>query len=196
MSRTQGLFGGTFDPIHLGHLRAAEDAREALKLDRVAFVPARQPPHRAQPASSPLDRFAMVALATAGHPHFVASDIDLRREGPSYTVDTVSALLEECPGDRVVLIVGSDTFPEMETWRELDRLMTLCRVAVVNRPLQEGEDEAAPPAGAEPRVERVEGSGLPISATGVRRRIRQGRSIRYLVPEAVADYIAKRGLYQ
>src|SRR6185503_1767482 len=92
-----GLFGGTFDPIHLGHLRAAENALECLALDRVAFVPAAVPPHRAEPLSSALDRYAMTALATAGHPRFAVSDVELRRDGPSYTVDTVAGLRRESP---------------------------------------------------------------------------------------------------
>lgn len=190
-----GVFGGTFDPIHFGHLRAAENALEGLALDRVAFVPAGTPPHRAEPLSSALDRYAMTALATAGHPRFAVSDVELRRDGPSYTVDTVAGLRKETPDALVFVIVGSDTFPEMVTWKEHDRLRTLCTVAVVSRP---GESVAAGAAGAGPRegVARVEGPGLAISASAIRDRVRQGKSVRYLVPDAVADYIAKRALYQ
>ncbi len=186
--------GGTFDPIHLGHLRAAENARASLGLDQVAFVPARIPPHRDRPLSAALDRFAMVALATAGHPHFVPSDLELQREGPSYTVDTLAALRASRPDDTFVLIVGSDTFPEMRAWRESERLFALCAVAVVLRP-GEGGVETAPPLPEVRGVERVEGSGLAISSTAIRERVRRGLSVRYLVPDAVADYIAKRGLY-
>jgi nicotinate-nucleotide adenylyltransferase len=186
--------GGTFDPIHLGHLRAAENARETVGLDRVEFVPARVPPHRPGPLSSPLDRYAMVCLATAAHPAFVASDRELRREGPSYTVDTVQSVLEEEPGAQVVLIVGSDTFPEMAGWRDPQQLFSLCSVAVVERP----EDGSPRPAAiALPgEVTTVRGPGLAISATAVRERVRAGRSVRYLVPEAVAEYIGKKGLYR
>jgi len=189
-----GVFGGTFDPIHLGHLRAAENALECLGLDRIAFIPAGTPPHRPDPISSALDRYAMTALATAGHPRFAVSDLELRREGPSYTVDTVASLRRENPDDQVFVIVGSDTFPEMATWRERERLMSLCTVAVVARP-GEGSETAGslePSSG----VARVEGPGLAISASAIRRRVRQKRSVRYLVPEAVADYIAKRALYR
>jgi nicotinate-nucleotide adenylyltransferase len=191
-----GLLGGTFDPIHLGHLRAAENAREALGLERVAFVPAGQPPHRARPASPALDRFAMVSLATAGHPAFVAWDVELRRDGPSYTVDTVSRVLDERPSDVVVVIVGADTYPEMATWREPERLFALCTVAVVARPGESatGSPLRAPFPGAR-GVESVPGPALPVSSTEIRQRVRDGRSVRYLVPDAVADYIAKRGLY-
>jgi len=186
-----GLLGGTFDPIHLGHLRAAENVREALSLERVAFVPARTPPHGKGPQATPLDRYAMVSLAAAGHPSFQASDVELRREGPSYTVDTVADWLRDHPGDEVVLIVGADTFPEMTSWKEPARLFGLCTVAVAARP---GEEVRA--ADGSPRAAIVSGPGLPISSTEIRRRVASGCSVRYLVPDGVADYIAKRGLYR
>jgi nicotinate-nucleotide adenylyltransferase len=189
-----GLMGGTFDPIHIGHLRAAENARESLSLDEIRFIPASVPPHRPDPGSSALDRFAMVSLATSAHPAFVASDVEMRREGPSYTVDTLEAMRAANPDDELYLIVGSDTFPEVRTWREPGRLFGLCRVAVVHRP-GEVRPVDLPDIPAE-RVCWVEGAGLPISATDVRRRIREGHSVRYLVPEPVADYIRKRGLYR
>ena len=197
--------GGTFDPIHLGHLRAAENAREGLGLDEVRFLPAQAPPHRAAPASSARDRYAMVALATALNPVFVADDLELRREGPSYTVDTIARLRDERPGDAVVLIVGSDTFPELPTWKDHERLLEMCTVAVVTRP-DDGHPDLAmgPPSfkeraridSARAEVRRVPGPGLAVSATDIRRRVKEGLSIRYLVPETVADYIAKRGLYR
>jgi nicotinate-nucleotide adenylyltransferase len=192
-----GVFGGTFDPIHFGHLRAAENALECLELDRIAFVPAGTPPHRPEPLSSALDRYAMTALATAGHPRFAVSDVEIRRQGPSYTVDTVDSLRGDSPPDQVFVIVGSDTFPEMATWKDRDRLLALCTVAVVARP---GEGAAAAgdaaPAAASSGVARVEGPGLAISASAIRRRVAQRRSVRYLVPDAVADYISKRALYR
>jgi len=190
-----GVMGGTFDPIHLGHLRAAENAREGLGLDEVRFLPAQVPPHRPAPASSPRDRYAMVALATALHPRFVADDLELRREGPSYTVDTIARLRDERPGDEVVLVVGSDTLPELPSWKDHQRLFRLCTVAVVGRPDDgsgEGPAEEALGAG----LRRVPGPGLAVSATEIRRRVKEGLSIRYLVPDAVADYIAKKGLYR
>lgn len=196
-----GLLGGTFDPIHLGHLRGAENAREEIGLDQVIVMPSGTPPHRPGPATSPLDRYAMVCLATASHPAFVPSDLELRRDGPSYTVDTLEALHRERPGDRFVLIVGSDTLPELGTWWRADRLAALCEVAVVARPgvsETDGPGDAPRGAGGTPmfRSSRVEGPGLPISATAVRERAGHGRSLRYLVPDAVADYITKRGLYR
>ncbi len=190
-----GLLGGTFDPIHLGHLRAAENVREALHLDQVAFVPVGAPPHRDRPLSSPLDRFAMVCLATAANPRFVASDIEVRRPGTSYTVDTLATLHDERPDDVFVVIVGSDTWPEMATWREPERLFRLCLVAVVDRPGDTVETTLVPPFPDAQGVLRVSGCGLPISATAVRERVKRGESVRYLVPEPVNDYIGKRGLY-
>jgi nicotinate-nucleotide adenylyltransferase len=186
-----GIMGGTFDPIHLGHLRAAENAREGLSLDEVRFLPAQVPPHRPAPVSSARDRFAMVALATALHPRFVADDLELQREGPSYTVDTIARLRDERPGDEVVLVVGSDTLPELATWKDHERLLRMCTVAVVTRP-EDGRPEGTGPDG----VRHVPGPGLAVSATEIRRRVKEGHSIRYLVPETVADYIAKRGLYR
>lgn len=184
-----GLLGGTFDPIHLGHLHAAEAAREALSLDAVWFVPAGVPPHRPQAASSGRDRYAMVALATAGNPRFAVSDVEFEREGPSYTVDTLRELRRAHPDAEFVLIVGSDTFAEMDTWREHEAVFELARVAVVVRPGTPALPDAS-------RAVAVEGVGLPISATEIRRRAAEGRSVRYLVTDAVADFITKRSLYR
>jgi nicotinate-nucleotide adenylyltransferase len=189
-----GLFGGTFDPVHLGHLRAAENAREALGLDLVAFLPCAVPPHRAT-SSSAEDRLAMTRLATAPNPGFAAWDAELRREGPSYTVDTVAALACERPADAFVLLVGADTWPEMSGWREPERLFSLVEVAVAERP---GAPmlELVSPFGAARGVRRVAGPGLAVSATAVRERVRLGLSVRYLVPDVVVDYIAEKGLYR
>jgi nicotinate-nucleotide adenylyltransferase len=181
--------GGTFDPIHLGHLRAAETAREALQLDQVLFVPAGQPPHREAPKAPAPDRFAMVGLAAGERAGFVASDVELRREGPSYTVDTLGSLRSSCPGDELVLIVGSDTFPEMRGWRDSERVFALAQVAVVSRP-------GAEPAATAARVACVYGPALEVSSSAIRELLRQRRSVRYLVPAPVADYIEKRGLYR
>jgi nicotinate-nucleotide adenylyltransferase len=189
-----GLYGGTFDPIHLGHLRAAETAREGLGLDLVAFLPAAVPPHRNAPPRAAADRLAMARLATSTHPRFEAWDAELRRPGPSYTVETVATLLSERPSDSFVLVVGADTWPEMMTWREPQRLMSLVPVAVVDRPGYSGPDPAMPFPGAL-GVARVPGPTLPISATTIRELAHEGRSLRYLVPDAVADYILERRLY-
>ena len=188
--------GGTFDPIHLGHLRAAENAREGLGLDEVRFLPAQIPPHRAAPAGSARDRYTMVALATALHPRFLADDLELRREGPSYTADTIARLRDERPGDEIVLIVGSDTYPELSTWKDHDRLFRLCTVAVAARPDDDRPERPVAGGPSPDGARRIPGPGLAVSATEIRRRVKEGLSIRYLVPETVADYIAKRGLYR
>jgi len=184
--------GGSFDPVHLGHLRAAENAREALELDEVLFVPAAEPPHKPASSLSPArDRLAMVTLAVAGNPAFVVSDLELRRSGPSYTVDTLSHLARERAGDKLFLIVGSDTLGEMSSWREPERIFGLSTIAVADRP---GADAPPAPSPAA-RVVRVGGPGLFVSASEVRRRVREGRSIRYLLPDTVAAYISTHGLY-
>lgn len=185
-----GVFGGTFDPIHLGHLRAAENAREALALDAVAFVPAARSPFKGDPVSSAWDRYAMVALATAGQLGFAPSERELERAGPSYTVDTLRALASERPGDELFLIVGSDTVRELPSWRESAEIFARCTVVSVSRP---GEPR---PATLPEGVTWVDGPGLAVSATEVRRRVKEGRSVRFLVPDAVADYVAKRELYR
>ena len=189
-----GLLGGTFDPIHLGHLRAAETAREELGLDLVALVPAGVPPHRTGRLASARDRYTMACLASGPHPGFEVWDTELERDGPSYTVDTLSVLRAERPDDVLVLVVGSDTWPEMPGWREPERLFALAEVAVLDRPGEPTPSLVAPFPEAR-GVSRVEGPTLPISATMVRGRLREGRSVRYLVPGPVAAYIAKRGLY-
>ncbi len=188
-----GLLGGTFDPIHLGHLRAAETAREGLGLDVVAFLPSGEPPHRMGPLASALDRFTMACLASAGHPHFAVWDTELQRRGPSYTVDTLAGLRVERPDDELVLVVGSDTWPEMTDWKQPERLFSLAEVAVVGRPGPPPPAVAPPFPGA--RVGRVDGPALPISATWIRELVHRGESVRYLVPGPVAEFIARRGLY-
>jgi nicotinate-nucleotide adenylyltransferase len=189
-----GLFGGTFDPVHLGHLRAAENAREALGLDRVALVPSAVPPHRGEPATAAADRLEMSRLAAATHPAFEAWDVELRRAGPSYTVDTVRWVCGERPGDDFVLIVGADTWPEMTSWRDPERLFSMVEVGVAERP-GSPLPELRPPFPSSRRVHRVDGPSLPICATAIRARVAAGRSVRYLVPEAVRQYIEARRLY-
>jgi nicotinate-nucleotide adenylyltransferase len=179
-------------------LRAAESAREALDLGEVLFVPSAQPPHRLNPTASALERFAMVCLATAENPRFVPSTLELDRGGPSYTMETVAEIRAARPSDTLVLIVGSDAFPEMSGWKQAADLFAACEVAVVDRPGAETEPglPAPPPFRNVRGVRRVSGPLSSISASCVRRLAREGRSIRYLVPEPVAGFVAKRGLYR
>jgi nicotinate-nucleotide adenylyltransferase len=194
-----GVFGGTFDPIHLGHLIVAEHAREALALDRVLFVPAGGPWHRrSRPQASAEQRVAMARLATADNPAFVVSTADAAREGPTYTVDTLAALQRDSPEARLVFLLGQDGLAMLPSWRTPERILALAEVAVLARPGAAPPDWAALEAaipGAQSRLRLLESPLIAISATEVRERVGGGRSIRYLVPREVAAYIAERGLY-
>ena len=198
MART-AVFGGSFNPIHYGHLLLADEVAEALSLDRVLFVPAAAPPHKpaAQLAPAP-DRYAMVELAVAGHPKFVVSDIELRRSGPSYTVDTLEAL--RLPRPELFLIMGSETFLDLLAWRAPQRVASLAQLVVVPRLGSVFDPEGAAvrkvvhDIGQEPLV--VHATSLPISASDLRRRAREARSLAYRLPPAVGDYIRARRLYR
>jgi len=183
-----GLMGGSFDPIHLGHLRAAEVAREELGLDRVLFIPAGTPPHRPALSTSARDRYAMVAIAVSTHPTFAVTDIEIERSGPSYTVDTLTALRKEHGDDRFFLILGSDAHADFGDWHEVGRIREMTEVVVVRRP---GSEDQIPGDAA-----RLTEPGLPISASAIRHIVERGGSPRFLVPPGVADYITKQGLYR
>jgi len=193
------VFGGSFNPIHYGHLLLADEVAEALSLERVLFVPAAAPPHKpaAQLAPAP-DRYAMVELAVAGHPKFVVSDIELRRSGPSYTVDTLEAI--RLPRPELFLIMGSETFLDLLAWRAPQRVASLAQLVVVPRLGSVFDAEGAAvrkvvhEIGQEPLV--VHATSLPISASDLRRRAREARSLAYRLPPAVGDYIRARRLYR
>jgi len=193
-----GIFGGTFDPIHHGHLAIAEEAREALGLEVVRFVPAAVSPFKPDRAVTDAGhRLAMVEAAIAGNPAFEASRVELDRPGPSYTVETLEA--GAAAGDTDAwLIVSSEALAGFPRWREPDRILELARMAVVPRggfePLGEAWVGSEFP-GREDRFAFLPGPLLPISGSVVRRRAAAGRSVRYLVPEAVAAYIARNRLY-
>jgi len=198
-----GIMGGTFDPIHLGHLAIAEEAREALGLARVLFVPAGIPPHRpAGAVASAVDRVAMVELAIAGNAAFELSRVDVGRGGPSYTADTVALLAEsEERAGRIpdlTLILSTETLAGLPDWRDPRRLIAQCRVAVVPREGHPAPDPAwfrATFPGLEDHFAVLDGPRLGISSTGIRARVAAGHSIRYLVPDAVGRHIADHGLY-
>jgi nicotinate-nucleotide adenylyltransferase len=184
-----GLFGGSFDPVHHGHLIVGQVAAEKLKLDSLRFVPARAQPFKlGQHRSSSEHRAAMLSLALAGTPRFTVDHCELDRPGPSYTVDTLRHLREQEPGAEFVLLLGADAAADLPGWREAECLPDLARIAVFGRP------------GSSPPVlpwttATVEVPAIDISATEVRRRARQGLSVRYWVPDAVAEYIATHQLY-
>ena len=192
------LYAGSFDPVHLGHLAVAEEARDVLGLERILFVPAGQPPHKpAGDVTSVEHRLAMVELAIADNPAFELSRIEVDRPGPSYTVDTLEALAAD--GDRVTVILSAETFAELPTWHEPWRLFDAARVAVAPRwgyPAPDPGWLAATFPGRGDRVSYLEGPRLGVSSTALRARVAAGHSIRYLVPEAVAAYIVAHDLYR
>lgn len=197
-----GILGGTFDPIHYGHLAIAESVREELGLAGILFVPAGLPPHKPDRiVSAPSHRAAMVELAIADNPAFRLSRIELDRSGPSYSVDTVRLLLEadaEASPERYVFIVSVEALASLHTWREPRRLLELSVLGVVPRlgarsPGRAWIAEHFP--GQEDRVLFLDGPELGHSASDIRRRASQGRSIRYLVPPAVEAYITEHSLY-
>ncbi len=214
-----GLFGGTFNPVHIGHLRSAIEVREGLGLDEVILIPAAVPPHKGQAhLAGAAERLEMVGQAVAGVTGLAASDIEVHREGPSFTVDTVRHFRNRLPGAELSLIVGLDAFLEIDTWRSYRVLLGLVPVVVISRP-------GGAACGDDPVVERFireridsgatvdSGSGcyraaglqgirvfpvtaLDISSSRIRESVRAGRSIRYLVPDAVETYIQTKGLYR
>ncbi len=206
-----GVFGGTFDPIHHGHLRPALELRQALDLDEVRFVPCRQPPHRAAPVASPQARAEMAELAIAGVKGFTLDRRELYREGPSYTLDTLAALRQEMPDERLVLLLGTDAFLGLPGWHGWRALLELAHIAVAHRPgwsLEDGtglgelthDRLVAEPGGLAQaqagRIVLVAVTQLEISATAVRAAASAGEDIHFLVPEVVREYIEKTGCYR
>ncbi|HSK20590.1 MAG TPA: nicotinate-nucleotide adenylyltransferase [Longimicrobiales bacterium] len=207
-----GVFGGTFDPPHTGHLIVAQDAALALGLDRILFVPAARPPHkRDMDVTAPAVRSAMLQLAIADDARFGMDTLELDRPGASYTVDTLRELAAREPAVRWTLLIGADQYEEFATWREPDEIRRLAQLAVLTRRGTHGAAADTRVAGgtggpeaeaAAPAAHRI-GSGdvalqvtrIDISATEVRRRVAAGLPIRYLVPRAVEEFIFERKLY-
>jgi nicotinate-nucleotide adenylyltransferase len=208
-----GVFGGTFDPIHIGHLRLAEEMAEAIGLDRVKFIPAGQPPHRRAPHTEARHRLEMTRRAVAGNPRFAVDERELVRAAPSYTVDTLAALRAELgEAQPVWLLLGADAFLGLPGWHEWKRLFALAHIAVAERPgapvmqsdalpealrteiaaRQVADGSAAGPAGSV-LLRRM--TPLAISATAIRESLARGHSVRYLLPDAVLDYIQENRLY-
>jgi nicotinate-nucleotide adenylyltransferase len=182
------LYGGTFDPIHHAHLILARDALEMLELDRVVFIPAGLSPHKLATSSAPAEvRREMVARAIEGETRFVLDDSELKREGPSFSIDTVERYRAEFPGAVLYYLIGADNVAQLHTWRRIDDLRKLVEFVVLGRYV-EGIGEMT---GFRVLPRRVD-----ISATDIRRRVARGASIRYLVPEPVRSLIAQHQLYQ
>lgn len=199
-SRRVGVFGGTFDPIHIGHLAAVEDAAYALSLDRVLFIPNRQPPHKMnQQVSDVTDRVAMVRLSLEGNPRFELSTVELDRPGPSFSLDTLRALRRDL-GEAADLyfLVGCDALPALHTWHQPETLLEEFQLAVMDRPtggaVNWGEVEQRFPR-IRQQVSIVHINQLDISSSDIRHRVDSGRPIRYYVLPAVERYIRETGLY-
>ncbi len=200
----EGILGGSFDPIHNAHLHVAREAMKRLSLDRVLFMPASRPPHKKDRALTPGDaRLAMVKLAIAGASGFDVSDAELRREGPSYTIDTVSVELSRLgQGWEIFFLVGADQALELDTWYRIGTLVTVCTLVPMTRPgFRLADLDRLSERLPLDVVRRIQASALEIppmdvSSTEVRRRVKEGKSIDGLVPAAVADYIRERGLYR
>ena len=186
-----GIYGGTFDPVHHGHLILARDAVEQLGLSRMIFVPAARSPHKLEraPGAPGEVRLEMLRAAVAGEDRFEVDPCELGRAGPSYTVDTILSLRGRLPESALHYLIGADNVPELHTWHRIDELRALVTFVVFHRRLP---DASGPVAGSLPELDRV----LDLSSTEIRNRVASGRSIRYLVPELVAAVIDARGLYR
>jgi nicotinate-nucleotide adenylyltransferase len=189
-----GVFGGTFDPPHVGHLLVANDAREALELDRLIFVPTGAQPFKVDtpPAASGQDRLEMVRLAVADDANYVVDDAEINRKGLSFTVDTLEHLSERNPAARLFLLMGEDVLASFEKWRSPARIRELATLVAVSRSGLEGS-VADPAASA---VLRVSTRRVDVSSTEIRERLRAGKSIKGFVPESVERFIDVRGLYR
>jgi nicotinate-nucleotide adenylyltransferase len=201
-----GIFGGSFDPVHLGHLLVAECCREQARLDRVVFMPAAVSPHKQdRPPTPAADRLEMLRLATGGHPAFAVSTLEIDRGGVSYTADTIAALAATCPADRLLLLLGPDALAGLPRWHEPGRVLAGAEIVAVER---EGVDDVAalvalPELAAllGPRAralvaDRVRVPAVGIRSSDLRAAVAAGRSIRYRTPRAVECAIAARGLYR
>ena len=189
-----GIFGGTFNPPHMGHLITLESVRDQLKFDEVLFVPSSHPPNKPHSAlASGHDRFEMTSLALRGNSSFKVSDIELRRRGFSYTVDTLKQLATEYSGAELYFIMGADNYSEFESWKNPQEILTYADIVVMSRP---GWDTASGKNIFSRSIQFLNVPLIGISGTDVRRRIKLGRSVRYLVPGAVEEYIFQRNLYK
>lgn len=185
-----GILGGTFNPIHIGHLAIAQVARETLGLDKVFFVPSNLPPHKSRKNVLPTaQRFHMVQMAIEGNPYFDISDFETKREGKSYSVDTVEHFDKLYLGKaKLFFIIGEDSFLTLDTWKNIDRIVKLASFVVVNRPGFDVENSKI-------KVKTIEMPGLDISSSAVRRCLRLGKTVKYFLPEKVLEYIKRKKLY-
>lgn len=194
-----GIFGGTFDPIHMGHLIVAETIMDEFHLDKVVFIPAAVPPHKLDKRISPAKhRYMMTMLATCSNPRFQVSDMEMHRQGPSYSRDTLAQLIEEHGRDtEFYFIVGADSVENLHTWNRIDELLTMCHFIGASRPgcMPDMEKIAQRFGPLAEKIHCLETPELEISSTEIRHRVGQKRTIRYIVPETVEQYIYKEKLY-
>ncbi len=218
MSQKLGILGGTFNPIHYGHLAAAEEVRDRLKLNRVLFIPSYLPPHKLEKeVPSAVQRMEMVRLAISGNDHFEPSDLEIKRGGTSYTIDTIKALGQTYPGAELYFITGLDTFLEIQTWHEWEKLLTLCCFVVLSRPgycfadimkidfMKSAEEELIALDRGDKKHALIRSGTFTIlletvplydiSSTDIRERVKESKSIKYHLPEAVEIYIMNKRLY-
>ncbi len=194
-----GLFGGTFDPIHLGHLILAETCRESLALDQVWFIPTGSPPHKLGNRRTPVgERIDMVRIATAGNAAFAVSEIESRGPGPHYSYQTLETLHAERPEDELFFLIGADSLADLPQWRQPTRIAELATIVVVNRPgIDPAILQAPPDFGPTARpIVSVTVPPIGIASHDLRRRVGEGKSIRYMVPRGVEAYIAEQGFYR
>jgi nicotinate-nucleotide adenylyltransferase len=198
-----GVFGGTFDPVHLGHLVMAEQCREQARLDQVWFVPAARPPHKSEADITSFERRAeMLALAVAGNPAFHVNDLEKNRPGPSFTVETLESLKQTRPGNDYFWILGSDSLTDLPMWRAPGRILELAGLLIVARPGHPVWDEEQLRAALQLqpnvplRIAEIAAPLIDISSRDLRRRAADGRNLRYLVPRAVECYIEQHRLYK
>lgn len=197
-----GIFGGTFNPVHMGHLITAQCALESFELSRVLFVPCSKPPHKPDTGLLAAEhRLAMLTAALEGDPRFEVCDVELRRGGVSYAVDTVAELRGMYPGDELCFILGADMLAELSAWKDVYSLLSQCRFVTLSRPgsplagIEPGAMGLDPPWPERLLAETAPGKLIGISSSDIRHRIAEGLSVRYLVPDAVEMYIAEHGLY-
>lgn len=197
MTAKLGVLGGTFDPIHLGHIALAEWAADCAGLERVVLVPAGMPPHRGEATAPAADRLEMCRLAVAGHPRLEVSDLELRRKGPSYTADTLRELASQHPGAELYLILGWDAARELRSWHRPDEVLRLARLVVASRPGYQAPSEVdVQEAGIDPDRVSLCGVGTPeVEASDIRRLLEAGRSLDGLVDPTVEAYLRRKGLY-
>lgn len=185
-----GILGGTFNPLHIGHLILAEESREKLSLERIIFVPANLPPHKDNSdIASAAERYKMIKLAIKGNKHFSVSDIEIKRQGRSYTIDTIREFKNKFPGDELFFIAGSDMLKYLDEWKDLGEILKMVSFVVATRP-------GYPLEKIPSYISTLPIRAVDISAFEVRKAVKADKSFRYLVPEAIFNYITKRKLYK